>query len=337
MKKMDVPLLSFGLILLYITAPIIYSADLHFTTSAKADNTKATEVYSQKRQVYRFKLTKGAEVPVCGAYLERLNTTKYERPPFCDRPENNSSGNGFTPLHKVPMSATDVHSLYPIIWTFMSSANHKKIDWADVNFQQHLTESGQFKLSESDSKYLQMYLDRGEAKIWRYEPPIDIDNDGVPDNVEVWNGIALPTGVGGRQCGDDVSDIFQNGSVLRQPQLAFVVSENNDRLDVHNTKKIFAHPKGGYSIQLNGQWTVADKFRPIGSSIGIFEYQGTYYFDTFFDGWGDFQDERRIEGAQTKNKKIVNTLAVFLHKGGKTRQMCEYLMSESQQQNDYRH
>jgi hypothetical protein len=50
---------------------------------------------------YPFKLTKGRGIPVCEAYLQRLNSTLYSTPPFCGRPENNSVP-GFEALTRVP-------------------------------------------------------------------------------------------------------------------------------------------------------------------------------------------------------------------------------------------
>ena len=65
------------------------------------------------------------------------------------------------------------------------------------------------------------------------------------------------------------------------------------------------------------------KFRPIGPSIGIFKYGNYYYFDTFFDSWGDCQNRR------PRYKHIDDTLGVFLRQNGKTRQVCEYRMFEA--------
>ena len=121
--------------------------------------------------------------------------------------------------------------------------------------------------------------------------------------------------------------MFPNDPPLRQPQIAFVVEKGGSRLDVTKTKKIFAHPVGGYPLRIDEHWKMADGFRPIGSSIGIFQYQNLYYFDTFFDGWGDFEGKRATVYTRKKNTQITNTLGVFLHKDGKTRQVCEYLMT----------
>lgn len=270
---------------------------------------------------YHFTLSQGKGVPVCEAYLERLNATRFEAPPYCGRPES-TTVKGFVRLNRVPLSSNDVRDLYSILQTFMGNAANKKVDWSDMQLQQHLAQAGQFRLSQSGVASLQKDLDSNLSQIWRFDPPIDIDNDGKPENIEVWAGDVLGN-VQARPCGADMADLFPDAPPLRQPQLAFAVTANGTRLDVSNTEKIFGHPLGGYPIFMGGKWTVSDNFRPIGTSIGIFEYGGLYYFDTFFDGWGDFAGKRR------KAATIENTLGVFLNKDGKTRQVCEYRMRAS--------
>ncbi len=62
-----------------------------------------------------------------------------------------------------------------------------------------------------------------------------------------------------------------------------------------------------------------NRFRPIGDSMGIFRFKGATYFDTFFDGWGDFEGKRR------KDPNIWRTLGVFRREKGRTKQVCECL------------
>jgi len=293
-------------------------AGAHKSSDVDAAKKQSAKDNSQNGQQYHFQLTKGKGVPVCDAYLERLNTTKYEEPPFCDRPENDSV-KGFVKLNRLPLSPADVHDLYPIISNFKLSANQKNLDWADMNLQLRLTQRSQGRLTDIGTQLLQRDLARGAVKIWRYDPAIDIDNDGVPDNVEVWQGGAVAHVSG--KCGEDLPNPYSKtgGSIMHQVQLAFVVTGNNDRLDALKTKKIFAHPSGGYRLP---DGSLSANFRPIGITIGIFKYQDSYYFDTFFDSRGDFEDKRQ------NDERLFNTLAVFLHKDGKTRQVCEYLMQQ---------
>jgi hypothetical protein len=55
----------------------------------------------------------------------------------------------------------------------------------------------------------------------------------------------------------------------------------------------------------------------IGPQIGIFEYHGVYYFDTFFDEISDFDNKR------AEDPHLIDTLGVFLRSGGTTKQVCE--------------
>jgi len=309
-------------------------ATMHTAPDVSVATKEEAKDSSQNGQQYYFQLTKGKGVAVCDAYLERLNSTEYVKPPFCDRPENDAV-KGFIKLSRVPLSPADIRDLYPIISDFIGMANHKNVDWTDANLQQRLTQTGHAKLSEDSLKSMQRDLDQGVAKMWRYAPPVDIDNDGVADNVQVWHGYVL-NGSGGRQCGADISDLFPSDTLLRQPQQAFVITGSNDRLDVSKTTNIFAHPKGGYRFysKVEKKWKVSSDFRPIGKSMGLFKYQDQYYFDTFFDGWGDFENKRQTVNAQIKGMQIANTLAVFLHKDGATKQVCEYLMTDNETQRE---
>jgi uncharacterized protein len=284
-----------------------------------------TVVSSESDHRFRFTLTMGTGVSVCDAYLKRLNVTRFVSPPYCDRPEDDTIS-GFTKLKRIPISANDVQYLHAIVAAFLQLANRSGAHWYEEGFQTNLIERGQFKPTVEDTHLLQLDMDHGWARIWGYSPPIDIDNDGIADEIQVWHGSALPTGIGGRRCGEDITDKFPGNLPLRQPQIAIVVAgAKQDRLDVQRTTEVFGHPKRGYPISLDGGKTeiVGDAFRPIGRSIGIFEFQGTYYFDTFFDSWGDLNGER------TKDPNIVNTLAVMLRKDGTTRQICEFVMTDA--------
>ncbi len=264
---------------------------------------------SQESQQYHFQLTKGAGTPVCDAYLERLNTTKYEKPPYCDRPEQ-STVSGFTSLNRVPLSPEAVHALYPRVNKFVLIGKQGSKEEDDV-YEAMLKRNGVGPSIDSIPT-MRDYLLHGEMKVWRYDPPVDIDNDGMPDNILMWQGYGLygsPAGV----CGHPM--VYTHFSTEGgQPQLAFVMTADSARIDVPKTRAIFGHPSGGYRLP-NGE--MSTEFRPIGGrTMSTFEYQGIYYFDTFLEYWGE----------QKKAKNSI-TLAVFLQKDGNTRQVCEYRMS----------
>ena len=300
---------------------------IHTPSDEGATTKQGSSDNSQNEQQYHFQLKKGAGMPVCDAYLKRLNTTDFKKPPFCGRPENDTV-EGFALLNRVPLSPVDVHDLFPVIGGFMSLANRVSLNWNDVSVQKNLVETGNDRMTELGQKLVQMEMDKGHAKIWSYKPPIDIDNDGVPDNVEIWHGSVLPGGLGGQACGG--MSPFADDALVRQPQIPFVITNDNKWLDVAKTENIFSHPKGGYRFydKVERKWITSSDFRPIGTSIGIFDYRGKYYFDTFFDSWGDFQGKRR------NDPNISNTLGVFLNRDGKTAQICEYRMTENDVQNE---
>jgi hypothetical protein len=161
---------------------------------------------------------------------------------------------------------------------------------------------------------------------------VDIDNDGQPDNLLMWYTAA---GAGG--CGAlNGYDIYPG----RGSHTANILDAKNQSIDEKRTKELFGHPVGGYPHVVNGRFLgFFDDFRYVGTSMGIFAYQGSYYFDTFFDSWGDFNG-KRVEGylvAYRKGKRTITegryrkfkrsthaTLGVLQRKNGKTKQVCEY-------------
>jgi hypothetical protein len=276
--------------------------------------TNAEQVSSQPDLAYQFRLVKGKGVDVCDAYLERLNTTAYQAPPNCDRPENDAI-TGFARLNRVPLSAEVVQVLLPRVKGFTDQKNQDLWDIVNAGRQR---DGLPFSQPLSDVK---TYLGR-DIKVWRYDPPVDIDNDEVPDNVVVWHGFGASGHTG--LCGQESPYDKGRAVTLRQTQIAYILNTNDERIEVFKTITISGHPSGGYRIpDKTGRGTVTSHFRPVGPSISIFKYQELYYFDTFFDSWGNFQNQRG------KSADIFNTLAVFLRQAGKTQQICEYLMTES--------
>ena len=67
------------------------------------------KVYGEKWQI-RVALVKGKGVPVCEAYLQRLNQSWFYEPPYCGRPENDQIP-GFGRLHTTALSPTEVNKL----------------------------------------------------------------------------------------------------------------------------------------------------------------------------------------------------------------------------------
>lgn len=252
----------------------------------------------------RFWLTYGHGVKVCEAYLERLNQSSYEHHPRCDRPEDDSVP-GFRALGRVKLSAEEMQPFWAPVSTFLASG--KVQDWKRGD-----EESRKLGLRPRfGSVEEQLETIRGEAtlRVFRYEPPIDIDNDGVTDPVIVWRaGSCRPFG--------DLSLMHYWDSI------PIVLNAGGDGSHVERTRRIFGHPSGGYRLSTG---KMATEFRPIGRTMGIFQFDGAYYMDTFFDGWGDFNGYRQHDpGLGQYDPEIAKRLAVFLRRGGETKQVCEY-------------
>lgn len=263
-----------------------------------------------------FKLTKGKGVPVCEAYLKRLNNSDFDKPPYCGRPEDDSVS-GFTRLNRVPLTAEEIHDLQLKLEGFQSSQNQNQ-------WKTQLKKSPIKEMMPLDSVRSDMGMNRVGA--WRYDPPVDIDNDGQPDNVLMWY-----QGYGAGGCGsiNGFETYPEHGSFT-----ANILDAKNEFIDQARTKQLFGHPVGGFPIVEKGKFIgFFDGFRYVGMSMGIFTYEGAYYFDTFFDGWGDFEGKRRGDWiGKAKNVDLINsmtaTLGVFHRKSGKTKQICEYYWTD---------
>jgi hypothetical protein len=149
---------------------------------------------------------------------------------------------------------------------------------------------------------------------WRYSPKIDIDNDGVADDIVLWDA----DDVNNPSCGMPYGPKAVLG---RGGQFGLVLNPDGQSIDEDRTNLVFGqlgldpvdaqraiHPKG------------YDNFQPIGVHIGIFRYRGDTYFDTFFDR----VYRAGALGPTKADPDLEDTLGVFLRRGGVTRQVCEY-------------
>lgn len=287
---------------------VMYRTRLAMLASAATERPRAQAGTPGVSLYGRFWLTYGHGAKVCEAYLERLNRSSYEHHPKCDRPENGEVP-GFRALNRVRLGAEEVQPFWASVSTFLASGQIQ--DW---------------KRGDEESRKLglrprfgnvdeQLKAIRGEStlSVFRYAPPIDIDNDGVADVAVTWrSGNCAP--LGPLQQMDYWSSI------------PVVLNGIGDGPDVDRTRQLVGHPSGGYRLP-SGK--VANKFRPIGRHMSIFEFERTYYMDTFFDGWGDFSGHRQYDAELGKyDPEIASRLAVFLRRGSETKQVCEYWFEE---------
>jgi hypothetical protein len=249
----------------------------------------------------RIRLTKGAGVPVCEAYLQRINKSPFDvmHQPYCDRPEDDSVP-GFTKLVRAPLQPSEVNKLYKRAYNFEFPPRPIENDGEED------LRAGRVDMTK--------YVGRG-LLAWRYDPPVDIFNNGSSANIVMWRGMHYGGWVG--TCGVDLKE---SGQGLRSSQMPLVFKPGSEEIDEQATKLLTAHPIQQYDSALHtgNLYSTATDFRPIARSIGIFKYRELYYLDGFFDIWGDAKNERRGRPA------LANTLAVFRHKDGVSSQICEY-------------
>lgn len=246
-----------------------------------------------------FTLTRGRGIPVCEAYLQRLNVTDYSQNlsssapvPYCGIPENDQII-GFKSLHRVPLAADLVVRL----------SGELRILWYQPD--PHLNRRPAGEQGASEWVGLRM-------KAWRYSPEIDVDNDGASENIIVWQGYGLTDGAA--ICGEPFTPNYTWG--YRPPQMPLVM--NGDlTVDLQKTATLFGR-RGGKGLDFG---IGHPPFHPIGHFITLFEYRGLIYLGAFFDSSGDYEGRRRGE------PDLANTLGVFLRRHGSTKQLCEYRLS----------
>ena len=233
-------------------------------------------------------------LPVCEAYLQRLNTTEFHNLPACGRPENNDVP-GFTWLNR---------------------------EWANVEESRPLSDQSIIGFLTNTKPEPDVAPEFGPFSSFRYNPPIDIDNDGVADNVLVTNYDLRKN----PECGNPSRGEFRS----RGSQQAVILTPDETHIDRPKTIGVFGRSKPVIrNAGLPVQNFVGEMFWPIGQYVSIFKYRNLNYFDTFYDtrGLGYF------DGKSTKltDPKLNNTLAVLLNRRGQTEEICTYYLMDDKQ------
>ena len=256
------------------------------------------------KSVYHFELKNGGGTPVCEALLQRLNQTHYDAPPYCNIPED-STVPGFEGLKRKTPSEREQRRMFNHAEVFSSTGGSLQ-DYADEN-----------------ELYATRYTGAGSPyskAVWLYETPLDMENNGHPRRILVWQGLGRLLG----PCGTRVSP--SSDGYWRVAQQAFVLSGNTDRIDEDETRALFYRPRERPKV-------VGDVYTPIGLTTSIFKYGGTYYFGGFYDAYsgldGDFNGERKWKNNRetTFSSGLGNTFDLFLRKDRKTSLVCDYVMA----------
>lgn len=186
------------------------------------------------KQDYEFALTKGSGDRVCEAYLLRLRATQFAKPPYCGRLEN-ATVLGFERLRRVPLAADEIVALFPRI---QSRSIH-----GDQYAQEQIDASNRSRGVRAPTSarpidaLVSSYVASGSLSVWRYDPPIDIENDGSKDNLIVWYGAAA--GVAKGPCGAESTN---TSGTIRQSQLALFLTTDDKAVDEARTMRVFGHP-----------------------------------------------------------------------------------------------
>jgi hypothetical protein len=268
---------------------------------------------------YEFTLQKGQGVPVCEAYVLRLRATRFARPPFCDRPENDSVP-GCAQLARVPLTRTEIETVF--------AATEGLLRFGDPElYEKHERDA---HARTHPARAAALYADDQEERLaggwpplaYRFDPQVDIDNDGEPDAVIAWKQPGVTCGAVKRVYPERFSTHL-------------LLLDDKGALDVARTRRIFGHPMGRILeyTDKSGHRQVLDlsnRFRGIGDMQGTFLYRGKFYIDTFYASTGDLENKRVDE------PYITDTLAVLLRSGGKTSLQCEILWHDPDHEWDKR-
>jgi len=237
-----------------------------------------------------FTLLKGVE-PVCEAYLNRLNKSKftYEWPPYCGRPEVVDMPH-FDTLNRIYLNVEEIYRIFDLIKSFDNNSNQM--------YAKNIWKKSYLYTDKARSiKSLQQSVRLGRRVVWRYDPMVDVDNDGKPDNVVVWFE-QRQNRCGGSDKNEDYPGMY-----------AYVFNNDTTRIDEGKTLKVF-----GNSIQ-EDPISSQSYYRTINNenSFGIFKYLGITYFDTFPYG---------VTYGSAARGNV--DLKVYLRQDDQTKTICQY-------------
>lgn len=192
---------------------------------------------------------------LCDAYLQLLNQAHFDVTPFCGRPDD---GPGFMLLKRRYWGVEQIWPIFTHVYEFMLFDNQFHVQkWFSPNPASPDTQDG---IGDS--------LCRGWMRAWSYEEPIDIENDGSPLNVIIWQ-------YGGTQCGSDYADHPWNFPYV--DRRALIINSDGKNIDERLTRAIFGAPEESAPARLTRRPSKspflpvgANPFRPLADSISIF-------------------------------------------------------------------
>jgi hypothetical protein len=252
----------------------------------------------------QFSLLQGKGVPVCEAYLELLNKTKFEVTPFCGRPADGDV-KGFERLERHYLGEPEITPLYTYVWEFMRFNDQHHVE--KFCYPNIVPAKAHCSAAATTGDEIPLLLRLGRMRVWTYTIPLDINNNGSPLKVLIWQGLGT-----GKRCGDDYYPTPWTDSYVHQR--AFVLSADGTTIDEALTRSIFgalSDRRRSRDIAQLPEGTLpagANPFQPVADSIGIFEYDGRYYIET--------EDQ-----PESKNAPLP-PVRVLLREHGTSNQVC---------------
>lgn len=248
---------------------------------------------------YKFTLRTGSGTPVCDAYVARLRAQRWPLPVRCGIPEKTSIA-GFTELKRVPLSGSEIKALFPNVYWFAHNQ----------------------KQAEPLIAWVPEELDFGIGKgllAWRYDPSLSLDNNGVTDDIVVWQGATAPAHA--PACGEVIFQGREEGRAQYDTQ-AYVLTTDGKSIDERRTRELFEHPHPNTEEHTPSGRVEHREFQELGDHVGFFEYDGVYYTESIYSTLsGDFEVKSR--DTYEARGRVMNWIAVTSRREGTTQLVCE--------------
>lgn len=223
-------------------------------------------------------ITKGRADPVCNAYAaalrevdqqgdaegEQTQDSQGRFAPWCALHLNPSVA-GFPQIKRVLLTPEETAKVYDqmIGMTY------------ETDPQVHLQPGRRSVIGDTEEaklKYIRETMANGQLAIWRFEPELDVDNDGTPEHV---------------------LQLRDNRCWSERPiqVLPFIFGSAYDQLDAKRTKRLFGDPRPPPA-----KWKVITPFIALDDAgMYLFRYMDKVYVATWFyvDSWNPKDKPRR--------------------------------------------
>jgi hypothetical protein len=304
-SEMDLKMLTVRALLFSVSiSPMqLLASETTTPSSLEAAHSKSLTMSTRPPYHYDFKLEKGAGVPVCDAYLARLRATEFPTLPHCGRPENTAIA-GFKALNWVPLTKTETLKLFDPIEGLLFFGDPGFVKMRAARGQSFTGTGSQSAADRQDAALrVQSEIQPSPAPYYfRFDPHIDINNDGIAEDVIMWKQSGL-------RCGNS----YPPAAFLTVAATYFVVLNERKDLDVERTRELLEWPNPPSVPKA----MKSDRIRFMAHTFGVFNYKDEYYFDAFYPSEGNLSSQYE------KAKGVTDLLRVFQRKGTSARALCE--------------